>query len=406
VIAPGHPPYTLIADELLDGRGHEPVVSAAMTIEGGRIASIERRGAAWSAPDHEVIDFTGCSLAPGLIDTHCHLALQPHLPAADSIAFVEDAPDDEILTVMETNARSALAAGITTMRDCGSPRDLGVSLRALSESAPEVFPRLLVSGRPITTTAGHCHWMGRIADDRGEIMAAVRELIAEGVDFVKVMATGGMLTSSSDPYRPQYSAEDLAALVAAAHEAGRRVAAHALSAEGVRTAVAARVDTIEHCTTTTAARQDFDPAIAVDIAAAGIFVGMTAHAPLRGLLAAGDLEEIRSRLAPHRHLRASLVQLNVHSDAGTPGTAFDELARSAEIFAIGLQTTAIDAVKAVTGAAAAALGMNDVGRLSPGCSADVLVVEGRASEDIRALRDVAAVVRGGALIRSPSVDRI
>ena len=210
------------------------------------------------------------------------------------------------------------------------------------------------------------------------------------------MASGGMMTASSDPYAAQYTAEQLAELVAEARRHGRRVAAHALSAAGVRAAVAAPVDTLEHCTTTTDRHQDYDPSLAPEIAAAGIVVGVTAHRPLRALLAAGELDAIHARLAPHRHLRAAGVALTVHSDAGTPGTRFDALAESVEIFRHGLETTTEQAVQAATGTAARALGIEaDSGLVAPGYRADLLAVDGDLLADIRALRRVVCVVRGG-----------
>jgi imidazolonepropionase-like amidohydrolase len=167
--------------------------------------------------------------------------------------------------------------------------------------------------------------------------------------------------------------------------------------------VAARVDTLEHCVTTTAARQDFDPSVGADIAAAGIVVGLTAHRPLRDLLGAGDMDGIRGRLAPHRELLEAGVDLIVHSDAGTPGTLFSRFAESIEIFQIGLMTTVGAAIRAATTGPAAALGIeDDTGRLSPGYAADFVIVDDLVSANIRALRNVVQVARDGVLM---SVER-
>ena len=343
----------------------------------------------------------GGTIVPGLIDPHCHLALQPDLDAHASIAHAQETDEDAIVAAMVVNAQMALAGGVTTVRDCGSPGRTGVRFREIARAQPAALPRVLVSGRPITTAQGHCHWMGLVAESAGELRAAVATLAEEGVDFIKVMTTGGMMTPSSDPYLAQYSAGDLSELVDEAHSRSRRVAAHALSSHGVRAAVSANVDTIEHCTTTTAAHQDYDPTLNSEIAARGIIVGVTAHAPLRGLLRVRDFSAIRQRLAPHRELLEAGVRLTVHSDAGTPGTTFDQFAESIEILKIGLGLDSAGALQAATSTAAAVLGINSsTGLLAPGFAADFLVVDGDVDRDISALRRVAAVAREGVLMFS------
>jgi len=388
--------FTIVASVLFDGSGRPPVENAAVTIEGQRIVAVEadsRRVSRWGDTIH---DFSGATIAPGLIDPHCHLALQPELAADAAITFVRDATEQEIVAVMQRNSQRALASGVTTLRDCGSPGATGISMRAVAERSLGTHPRVLVSGRPITTTLGHCHWMGLIADSGSELRAAVTALAGEGVDFVKVMATGGMMTSTSNPYAAQYTPEQLTELVLEAKRHSKRVAAHALSAAGVRAAVAARVDTLEHCVTTTALRQDYDPTLNAAVAQAGIIVGVTAHRPLRELLRTGDTAAIRTRLAPHRDLRAAGVRLTVHSDAGTPGSYFHGLAESVEIFQIGLETTIAEALEAATSTAAAAVGLEQqTGLLAPGRSADVVVLDGDLRDDIRALRRVIGVCRSG-----------
>jgi imidazolonepropionase-like amidohydrolase len=333
-----------------------------------------------------------------LIDPHVHLALDPTLEAEQTIELVQEAPEAELIAMMQRHAHEAFLSGVTTVRDCGSPRTTGVEFRRFSGANGAAVPRVLVSGRPITTSLGHCHWMGIHANSSDELLAAVAELSEEGVDFVKVMATGGMMTSSSNPYAAQYSQTQLSVLVGEARRRSLRVAAHALSAAGVRAAVAAQVDTLEHCVTTTAAKQDFDARVGPDIAAAGIVVGLTAHKPLRDLLRVGDMDGIRRRLAPHRKLLGAGVDLIVHSDAGTPGTLFSRFAESIEIFRIGLMTSVGAAISAATTGAATALGIeHDTGQLSAGYAADFVIVDDLVSADIRAVRNVVQVARDGIL---------
>ena len=221
------------------------------------------------------------------------------------------------------------------------------------------------------------------------------------INFIKVMATGGMIDGFKQSLR--CSVHGCAAVEACKRgtKQSKRVAAHALSADGVRAAVIAGVNTLEHCVTTTAARQDYDPTLNAAIVEAGIVVGVTAHRPLRDLLEAGDLTAIRKRLAPHRELQAAGATLTVHSDAGTPGTRFDGIARSIEIFKLGLDTSIQMAVRAATLNAAIALDIqSETGTLEVGKRADFVLLDGDLGTDDRALRRVVGVARDGRLALS------
>lgn len=391
---------TIVADVLLDGESAEPLPTPVVHVANGVIRAvgtshrlIPRSG--------RVLDYRGCSLAPGLIDAHAHLALRPDLPAPDTIASVQRSPTADILATMRMSARAALASGVTTIRDCGSPGRSAMVLRDEPGPAGQL-PRLIVSGRPVTTRYGHCHWMGLIAETAAELRSAVRDLHRDGADFVKVMATGGMMTPGSDPYAAQYSADALSQLVAEAHAHGMRVAAHALSTQGARAAVEAGVDTIEHFATITSARQDYDASLASAIQGAGIVVGVTAHHSLRDLLKCDDLQQVGARLAPHRALREAGVRMVVHSDAGTPGTRFEDFAQSVEIFMHGMRVPIPAAIAAATGDAAAALGIGQhTGTVQPGKQADLIIVDGPLDRDIRSLRRPVMVLMGGRQIAAP-----
>jgi len=122
-----------------------------------------------------VIDLEGCTILPGLIDAHVHLALNGET-AAEAIAFAECAPEPEILGVMRTHAGESLRAGVTTLRDCGSPGRTGVLAREALARGDWLGSRLLVSGRPITTEGGHCCWMGLTASTPTQMRAAAAKL--------------------------------------------------------------------------------------------------------------------------------------------------------------------------------------------------------------------------------------
>jgi imidazolonepropionase-like amidohydrolase len=210
------------------------------------------------------------------------------------------------------------------------------------------------------------------------------------------MATGGMMTSGSDPYSSQYPGPILEHLVAEAHQRGKRVAAHVLSAPGLKAAIAAGVDTVEHFTTITNARQDVDPELIPAMASSSIIVGVTAHHSLRDLLRASEFDAIETRLAPHRALRQAGARTNVHSDAGTPGTFTKDFHESVAIYMIGMKTTVAEAIQAGTATAAAALGIEaEVGTIRSGRRADLIAVEGRLDRQIAALGQVKVIFRDG-----------
>jgi imidazolonepropionase-like amidohydrolase len=388
--------HAIVADVLVDGRGGEPLDRPAISLSRGRIVSVEERTTRWRPPDEfEILDVEGCSVLPGLIDAHVHLAFSGHTEPEIS-SFVASADEADVLSAMRCNGEEALRAGVTTLRDCGAPGRTAITMRDTGGGRAAAMPRLLVSGTPITTTEGHCHWMGLVADTADELRAAVGALIDAGVDFVKVMATGGMMTPGSNPYAAQYSQGELEVVVTEAHARGRRVAAHVLCADGLRNAVGARVDTVEHCWTITGARQDYDAALAVPMARAGVFGSVTAHGALRSLLRVGDLDELRRRLDAHRRFREAGVRMVVHSDAGTPGTAFGDFALSVEVFMHGLGTTVSEAITAATSIPAEALGIDsEVGTIEAGKRADLLIVEGDLPADVQALRRVRHVIVDG-----------
>src|SRR5688572_13789081 len=142
---------------------------------------------------------------------------------AAQVALIRSDSDSERIVRALAAAQAALAVGVTTICDCGAKGDTTLRLRDLVEAGVVAGPRILSSGPPITTRAGHCWWLGGEADTTDEAIARVRELVKLGVDFVKVMATGGNLTRGSNPLEAQYSVETLAAIVADAHRLGRRV---------------------------------------------------------------------------------------------------------------------------------------------------------------------------------------
>ena len=391
----------IVADFLIDGSGARVHETPEICIRDGRFALVATAARRSGGDPGASMTFPGCTILPGLIDSHVHLAMSSDVAAKDVADDMRSTPDSELLLRAERNARLALQGGVTTLRDCGGPRTIPLTLRNAIRDGLIVGPRLFVSGRPITTKNGHCHFMGEWADGEFEMRKATRILCQEGVDFIKVMATGGMLTPGSNPASAQYSVAELTACVEEAHRLGRRVAAHVLCSQGLRYSVAAGIDTIEHCWSIAGGPQDADEETINMLAASKSLGSVTAHRSLRGLLNEGDagLKELRRRLAPHRAMRAAGVPLPVHSDAGVPGTRFEDFHQSVEAFRAGLETSIEEAIQFATHVPAVALGLGDrLGRIEPGYLADLVVVQGRPGDPDFSLAKPLVVVLAGKII--------
>ena len=245
----------------------------------GRIANVEQ-GLPDLPENLPVIDHPGATVLPGLIDTHVHLVTDSEVGALDRVAGYSDAELDLVIT---DGLRRQLAAGVTTVRDLGDRRfnvvDRRDRQRAGRLSQPE--PTILASGPPVTSTGGHCHYMGGEVSGADGIAAAIDERVQRGVDIVKVMASGGMGTLGTDILGTQFSTGEMRLLVERAHAAGLPVTAHAHSLSSVKQAVEVGVDGIEHCSCLTPTGPTVSDELLDSLVAGGIIVGGALGSPPR-----------------------------------------------------------------------------------------------------------------------------
>lgn len=381
--------HCYIPTRVYDGTGGPAQSDWAVVVEGERIVAVGPTAdvAPRSAAARVYLDGTLC---PGLIDCHTHVCLSGGAnPVADLKA---DSPTRRTVRALAA-LRAHRRAGVTTIRDLGGPDGLPLELaRGLEEGWIE-GPEMVAAGGVICITGGHACFLGVEADGPDEVRKAVRQQIKAGARVIKVVATGGVITAGVEPGAPQMTRAELDAACAEAHRAGRRVAAHAQGTEGIRDALLAGADTIEH-------------GFFLDAETIGLMVGRGAclvptfaaadamlHGADRGV-PAYMVEKTRGIVAAHdRSFRAALaagVPVACGTDAGTPLNPHGNIAAEVEAFVQRGAAPAI-ALAGATGAAAVALGRDDIGVLAAGRRADLLWVEGDPTADVGALRRVRGV---------------
>jgi imidazolonepropionase-like amidohydrolase len=377
---------------------------ATVVIEGDTIVGVERFGHRLPA-DCPVTTYGG-TLLPGLFDAHAHLV------ADGEIGSLERAPslsDYELDGVIRQSLRQQAATGVTTVRDLGDTRYRTLEARDRLEDG---LPRILAAGPPITVPDGHCHFLGGVvsgADHARRLVAGHHE---RGVDVVKVMASGGMVTIGTDVFGVQFAPDELSTIVEAAHECDLQVLAHAHSLAGIQHALDAGVDGIEHFSGLTFEGIQVPDEVLDRTASAGVVVDLTLAFDREGLAAMpGPPPQIQeamrrtgmdfesaylARLDVARRIRARGITMVSGADAGV-----DPLKRhgSVVLSVLDLQLagfTAAEALWTATAGAAAACGLEAVtGALRPGRSADLLVVDGDLRTDLEALRRPVTVLARG-----------
>ncbi len=400
---------------LIDGLGGPPITDGAVLVRGTKIVSVGPQTQVF-APEGSSVDlleFSGMTLMPGMVDCHTH-----HNGFGDGRAGDElVALPDEVLTLQSArNARTSLFSGVTTIRENGPKNATMLRLRDSIREGRETGPRMVLCGRAVSIIGGHMGYFGTEATGPVEARAQVRQLIKEGADYIKVTATGGS-TRTSFPLRPSFNVDELSAIADEARKFGKLTAAHCSSTQGIVNSLDAGVDMIIHCIFKDEAGNDgFREDVAERLGEQGAFINPTLHVPRSGIwvlqlkkAAEGLTQPEQRRLdgvqrqfegrVEHCHKLIDMgLKVITGSDSSWGNYMLGNTVYEAECLVVaGLST--MRGVMSVTSRAAAALGVDDeVGTLEPGKEADIIVVDGNPAEDISDLWNVTRVMLAGEMI--------
>jgi len=365
---------------------------ADVAVEGGEVVEVGD-----VSGGDRTVDAEGSYVAPALIDSHVHLAFDAR---PDSSGYREDGVAADAYRAA-ANCRTLAATGVGAVRDLGAPATVALDARDAVADGTLRGPRVRAAGQNVVMTGGHGHWFGREADGPDEVRKAVREQLKAGADVVKCMATGGVLTEGAQVGAPELTPAELEALVETAHDAGVPTAAHAHGTEGIKNAVRAGIDSVEHGTF-------MDREAAELMAERGTRWVPTAKA-LHGIVEAGTeggIPEFAVRKAERaaeafedafEHATAEGVPVAMGTDAGTP---FNRVADVPEELSLmvehGLAPEA--AFEAATAEAADLLGLDDAGRVSASARADVVVLPADPREEPSAYESPEAILVDGDVV--------
>ena len=392
----------ITAARMLDVEKGTIVADPVITVTDGRIVSIGTRSGAAAPAGATRIDLGDVTLVPGLIDMHVHLTSLAEIGGYKTFKYT----DSFWGAVGVANAQKTLRAGFTTVRNVGAADFQDVGIKEAIDGGWLVGPRILPAGYAIGATGGHCDdnalppsydkKLPSVVNSPEEARAKVRWLHKYGAEVIKICATGGVFSLGDSVGGQQLSLEEMKAIADEAHMLHMKVAAHAHGDEGIKTAILAGIDTIEHVSLAS------DEAIRLAIAR-GTWFDMdiynddyilatgTANGTEQESLDKERMIGLKQRQTFQRAVRAG-VKMAFATDAGVYPHG-DNAKQFAKMVEWGM--TPLQAIRAATLSAAEALGRDDVGVIAPGRWADMVAVSGDPTADVRVLEHPVAVVKGG-----------
>lgn len=385
--------------------------NGAVVVEGSKIVAVAP-AAEIPVPQNEneiEVNLGDSTLLPGLIDVHTHLMLGYGTKGRKLPEIAQNDSNDLMLVRSIRNALTHMSVGVTTLRDCGCRDQTSFSARDAVDKGVFFGPRILAAGRAMTITGGHLFFCNGEADGVDGVRKLSRQLLKEGADFIKIMASGGSSTPSTDRRHSSFSLDELKAIVAEARRVGKLTAAHCHSKKSIRDAIAAGIDSIEHCSfVDDADRRGYDEEAVEQMAEKGIYVSPCIQTMWR------DYEELKKReteLTPVERARmvdicqsaeirlSNIGKMNAAGVKMVAGT--DSMAVFGD-YALGLTMmsqagfTNKKVIQSATIEAARAIGVERItGSITVGKEADLIACAGNPLDDVSVLNGPSAVIKGG-----------
>jgi imidazolonepropionase-like amidohydrolase len=406
------------AGRLIDGTGKPAREKVSILVHDERIAAVQD-GFVAGPRGAEVIDLSGATVLPGLIDDHVHITQSFHRGDPIHTKMTRTDADDTIDAV--ANARATLIAGFTTVRDVGGDTKVVVALKREIAAGVVPGPRMWVAGRPLGPTGGHGDaangldlelehpgWTDNLIDSPEAARKAVRRLRREGADLIKIMPSGGVMSIGDNPKLQLMADDEIKAVIDTAHSLGMKVAAHAHGKEAIDHTLALGVDSIEHGTY-------------ADAASYKLFKDHGAYFVPTMLVGQKVVEHAKTHpedLNPSTVQKALTVVPymldNMHNAYaagvkiafGTDTFGMSNHGENAQEFAILVRAgmPPMEAIKAATWNAADLIGdTDDIGSVQPGRYADIIAVTGDPLKDVTVLEHVQFVMKGGQVYKAGGV---
>lgn len=383
---------------LIDGNGQAPVENAYFVVEDKKILTLGRG----QAPEHDgaVVDLSGKTVMPGLINAHVHITMEP---VGDPTALmIKDSVAKTTLRGV-ANLKKHLMAGTTFFRDLGAPAGIDFDLRDAVKEGLIEGPEFLTAGKCVTMTGGHGWFIGREADGPEETRKAAREQLKAGADVVKIMATGGVLTKGVEPGSPQLTLEEMKTAVEEAHKAGKKTATHAQGTEGIKNAILAGIDSVEHGIF-------LDDETIQLMLERGVYLVPTLVAPYfiveNGVKAGIPQYAVdKSNYVMKYHMESFTnaynagVKIALGTDSGTPFNPHGSAPSEIKLM-VQCGMTPMDALVSATKSSADLLGISkDYGTLEEGKAADFLVLDENPLDNLDTLFNIQSVYKLGRKVR-------
>jgi imidazolonepropionase-like amidohydrolase len=402
------------AGRLFDGTGDKARENMVIMVVGDRIQNVAPANSISIPAEATVLDLSHATVLPGLIDCHTHLGARAD--RYDEIYNFKDTPFQSAFAAV-INARKTLEAGFTSVRDVGSAPFLAVDLRNSINEGFIPGPRIVASGPGISITGGHGDLNNfspqtrvtmfpeerdfQIADGIDQIRHVVRAQVKYGVDVIKILATGGVLSKGDSPGAPQFTLEELKAAADEAHMAGRKIAAHAHGTQGIKNAILAGIDSIEHASLIDdegiRLAKEHGVYLVMDIYNDDYILGKAIEfgLPKENV----EKEKMVGRLQRENFERA--VKGGAKMAFGTDAGVYPHGDNAKQFFyMVKFGLTPAQAIRAATSNAADLIGRaKDVGTLEAGKFADVIAVTEDPLQNVRVLENVGFVMKGGAVVK-------